>query len=664
MAPIGVAEPPQLIPHVIAHMDYIPLLLVAAFFLLVWDAPRHQIKTRQMVCLIPALLCLQYLSWRLFSTVWPDNEDSAWAQTWIWGVWGIEVLAFIEVTVFLLIMSRTNTRSEEANQHQMPSPLPEVDIFIPTYNEPLDVLEKTIVAAAAVDYPHKTVWVLDDGKRDWLRTFCEDTGGVRYLTRADNAHAKAGNMNHALTHAKGQFIAVFDADFVPSKNFIRRTLGFFSDPAIGIVQTPQHFYNKDPIQTNLGLMQIYPDEQRLFFDQMAASRDAWQAAFCCGSCSIMRRQAVDAVGGIPTQSITEDLLTTLVMLRKGYQTIYLNERLSMGLAAESIEGFFVQRERWCRGAIQSLFLKAGPLGPGLSVVQRILFFPTSWLTQYAVRLMLIAIPLAYLLLGWLPFHFTDAADMVFYQLPVFLSFFLAMRWLVGGHFSPLVSGPAGVFASFRLAPTVVASLIKPFGKPFRVTPKGSDAANGARVEFFSLGMILLCMGLTLLGLLLNVVPELAVVSHDEFFPIAMFWSMLNVVTLGLAALLCFEGPRLRKEERFLMAESAIAHDGETQVAVNIIDASVDGCKLALPSTGHGLFQKGTASLTVAGVGRVKIHPVRQNATHLAATFEYDSKAQRNAMICKLFSGEHTTVAPASSSTRQLMSSLWEKTFHG
>ena len=644
-------------------MDYVPLLLVAAFFLLVWDAPRHQIKTRQMVCLIPALLCLQYLSWRLFSTVWPDNEDSAWAQTWIWGVWGIEVLAFIEVAVFLLIMSRTNTRSEEADQHQMPNPLPEVDIFIPTYNEPLDVLEKTIVAAAAVDYPNKTVWVLDDGTRDWLRRFCEDTG-VRYLTRADNSHAKAGNMNHALTHAKGQFIAVFDADFVPAKNFIRRTLGFFSDPAIGIVQTPQHFYNKDPIQTNLGLMQIYPDEQRLFFDQMAASRDAWQAAFCCGSCSIMRRQAVDAVGGIPTQSITEDLLTTLVMLRQGYQTIYLNERLSMGLAAESIEGFFVQRERWCRGAIQSLFLKAGPLGPGLSVIQRILFFPTSWLTQYAVRLMLIAIPLAYLLLGWLPFHFTDAADMVFYQLPVFLSFFLAMRWLVGGHFSPLVSGPAGVFASFRLAPTVVASLIQPFGKPFRVTPKGSDAVNGARVEFFSLGMILLCMGLTLLGLLLNVVPELAVVPHDEFFPIAMFWSLLNVVTLGLAALLCFEGPRLRKEERFLMAETAIAHDGETQVTVDIIDASVDGCKLALQPWGHGQFAKGTASLTVQGVGRVKIHPIRQNHGHLAATFEYDSKAQRNAMICKLFSGQYTTVGPATTSTRQLISSLWEKTFHG
>ncbi len=663
MASLGLAEQSQLISHVIQSMAFIPLLLVTVFFLLVWDAQRTNARLRQMVCLIPALLCVQYLSWRLFSTVWTENDDSAWAQSWVWGVWGVEILAFIEVAVFMLIMSRTNTRSEQADQHQMPNPLPEVDIFIPTYNEPFDVLEKTIVAAAAVDYPYKTVWVLDDGRRDWLRSFCQETG-VRYLTRPDNLHAKAGNMNHALAHAQGQFIAVFDADFVPSKQFIKRTLGFFSDPTVGIVQTPQHFYNKDPVQTNLGLMQIYPDEQRLFFDQMAASRDAWQAAFCCGSCSIMRRQAVDAIGGIPTQSITEDLLTTLVMLRKGYQTIYLNERLSMGLAAESIEGFFVQRERWCRGAIQSLFLPAGPLGPGLSLVQRILFFPTSWLTQYTVRLMLIAIPLAYLLLGWLPFHFTDTADMVFYQLPVFLSFFLAMRWLVGGHFSPLVSGPAGLFASFRLGPTVVASLVKPFGKPFKVTPKGSDAVHGRQVDYFSLGMILLCMALTLVGLLINVVPELAVVPHDEFFPIAIFWSLLNVVTLGLAALLCFEGPRLRKEERFLLAESATVHDGESHIAVDIVDASVDGCKLALPQTGHGIFKKGTTSLMVQGVGRVMLHPVRQNHGHLAATFEYSSKAQRHAMICKLFSGRYTTAPPPSSSTRQLMSSLWEKTFHG
>ena len=541
-------------------MDYIPLLLVTAFFLVVWDVPRTHGNVRQWVCMVPVLLSLQYLAWRLFNTVWRENDDSLIAQTWIFGVWSIEVLACIEVAIFLLIMSRTNTRSEQADRHVMPTPLPAVDIFIPTYNEPLDVLEKTIIAAAAMDYPHKTVWVLDDGRREWLRVFCEEIG-VRYLTRPDNSHAKAGNMNHALGYAQGEFIAVFDADFVPSQAFIQRTLGFFRDPEIGIVQTPQHFYNKDPIQTNLGLTQIYPDEQRLFFDQMAASRDAWQAAFCCGSCSIMRRKAVDAIGGIPTQSITEDLLTTLVMLRKGYQTIYLNERLSMGLAAESIEGFFVQRERWCRGAIQSLFLRWGPLGPGLTPMQRLLFFPTSWLTQYFVRLFLLLIPLAYLLLGWMPLQFTNTGDLIRFQLPLLAGLFLATRWLVGSHYIPLVSVPASIFASFRLAPTVLASLIQPFGKPFRVTPKGSMSVGGRQVDTVTLAPILLTLALTLLGLLINVTPELAVVPFTEFFPIAVFWSGLNVLALALAALLCIEGPRLRREERFELKEPALLHWG-------------------------------------------------------------------------------------------------------
>lgn len=643
-------------------MDVVPLLLVAGFFLAIWDAPRTDGLARKLVCTVPVLLSVHYLIWRLLNTIWSDSDDSMLAQSWIVGVWSIELLAFIEVAVFLLIMSRTNTRSAQADQHRLPTPLPHVDIFIPTYNEPLDVLEKTIIAAAAMDYPHKTVWVLDDGRREWLREFCRDNG-VRHLTRPDNLHAKAGNMNHALAYAQGQFIAVFDADFVPSPGFVRRTLGFFNDASIGIVQTPQHFYNKDPIQTNLGLVKIYPDEQRLFFDEMAASRDAWAAAFCCGSCSILRREAVDAIGGIPTESITEDLLTTLVMLRKGFKTIYLNERLSMGLAAESIEGFFVQRERWCRGAIQSLFLRWGPLGPGLTLMQRMLFFPTSWLTQYTVRLTLIAVPLAYLLLGWLPFHFTNVGDMVFYQLPVFLAFFLASRWLVGGHFSPLVSSPAGLFASFRLGPTVVASLLKPFGKPFKVTPKGSQAAShGRRVDFFSLSMILLCMGLTLTGLLINVVPELARVPYDEFFPIAVFWSLINIATLAMAALLCFEGSRVRKEERFFAHEAALLHDGHGTSTVHIIDISVDGCRLEQHHEITTQLDHQASSLTVEGVGQLRIKPVRQSAQHLAVVFDYDSPEQRKAMILKLFSGQYNTVKPITGTTRQLIVTLWKKTF--
>lgn len=295
-------------------------------------------------------------------------------------------------------------------------------------------------------------------------------------------------------------------------------------------------------------------------------------------------------------------------------------------------------------------------------MQRLLFFPTSWLTQYTVRLMLIAIPLAYLLLGWLPFHFTNVGDMVYYQLPVFLAFFLASRWLVGGHFSPLVSGPAGLFASFRLGPTVVASLIKPFGQPFKVTPKGSDASHGRRVDFFTLGMILLCMGLTLAGLLVNVVPELALVPYDEFFPVAVFWSLMNIATLAMAALLCFEGARVRKEERFFTSESALIHDGDSSFSAHLNDVSVDGCKLDLPTGVPSQFHPATASITVEGVGRVRIKPIRQTAHHLAAVFQYEDQAQRKAMILKLFSGKYTTVKPATSSTRRLIVTLWKKTF--
>ncbi len=644
--------------------DFLPLLLVSGLFALLWDSRRDHQQVRAVVALVPALLVLPYLVWRVTDTLVVPDAQGTLAQVWVWLVAGVELLAFVEMGTFLLIMSRINQRSAQVDALGSSNAMgtPHVDVFIPTYNEPLEVLEKTILGASAIDYPAKTVWVLDDGRRDWLRTYCAQKG-VRYLTRPDNRHAKAGNLNHALGHASGAFVCVFDADFVPSRAFIRRTLGLFTDPTVGIVQTPQHFYNKDPIQTNLGLMQEYPDEQRLFFDQMAASRDAWDASFCCGSCSIMRREAIDAAGGIPTESITEDLLTTLVMLRKGYRTVYLNERLSMGLAAESIEGFFVQRERWCRGAIQSLFLPWGPLGPGLTPMQRILFFPTSWLTQYFVRLFLLLIPLAYLLLGLMPLQFTHTSDLVFYQLPLMLGLFLSTRWLVGSHHAPLVSVPASVFASFRLAPTVLASLIKPFGKPFRVTPKGSLSVQGRKVDLVTLSVILLTLVLTLLGLIINVIPELAVVPFNEFFPIAVFWSGLNVFVLALAALLCIEGRRLRSEERFVLNEPAVLKlAGQTHGCV-LVDASVDGFHLHLTSPLPTALSAGdVVSLQVQDVGEVALHIVRSAGQRLSGRFVLEPE-QRDDLIRKLFSGDYSNQVMQVQTLPMLLRRLWTTAMH-
>ena len=139
------------------------------------------------------------------------------------------------------------------------------------------------------------------------------------------------------------------------------------------------------------------------------------------------QQAVEAVGGIPTDSVTEDLLTTLAMLNRGYKTRYLNERLSMGLAAENLRGYFIQRSRWCRGGIETLFLHNGPVrGPGLTLFQRIMFVPLSWLIQYVVRFCVLIVPPIYLWTGVAPLYFTSTSDIIYYQLPVLLAYFFLM----------------------------------------------------------------------------------------------------------------------------------------------------------------------------------------------------------------------------------------------
>ncbi|MFN3628417.1 MAG: glycosyltransferase, partial [Parvibaculum sp.] len=174
-------------------------------------------------------------------------------------------------------------------------------VLIATYNEDRTVLERTIIGAKSSSHPHCDVIVLDDGRRPWLEQFCL-LQNVRYVQRPDNKGSKAGNINHALSLLATEgnhpdFVAVLDADFVPHTNFVPRALALFHHPDIGLVQTPQHFFNPDPIQHNLGLSRSYPDEQRFFFDHLQPSRDAWGIAFCCGTSSVVRWQALQKVGG-------------------------------------------------------------------------------------------------------------------------------------------------------------------------------------------------------------------------------------------------------------------------------------------------------------------------------------------------------------------------------
>lgn len=607
-----------------------------------------------------------YLHWRLFYSVLPA-EGSAVELTWIWLCFAVEVIAIFDQVILYLCFLRRRDNTPDADRHEArlramrAEDLPSVDVYIPTYNEPIEVLEKTITGALCLDYPNVKVWVLDDGRRAWLKEFCESKG-AGYLTRPDNKHAKAGNINHALTKTSAEFVAIFDADFVPQRNFLMRALGFFDDPKIGIVQVPHAFYNHDPLQANLALQKTLPDEQRLFFDAIMPSRDGWDAAFCCGSNSVTRRAALREIGdALPIGSITEDMLLTMAMLRRGYVTRYLCERLAFGLAPETVDAFFVQRQRWARGAMQILYLKEGPFGPGLTLMQRLLFLPTHWLSLGLRSMFALMVPIMFLWTGLSPVYDVTPADIVYYFLPMVLALAGGFRLFAPDQYYPLASQVYGTFLSFKILPTVLATLVKPFGHPFKVTPKGSgqQASTYARGIFWSSATMI---GLTILGLIINSIPELRMVETVEVLPIVAAWSAVNVITLFLVCMTSLQAPIRRGEERFeLDAPIWILAHGRPITRAQIRDISLSGVGIE-QDDGTAPYGLGDAvSVFITEVGFIAGNIVRQGDEWLAVKFDLPASVERDLLIRKLLTAGNDTKHVASSAlaaSRAMLTSIW------
>lgn len=621
---------------------------------------------RAVVVAFVGFILLRYLGWRVVDTVWPAT--GTWYEVgWIWLCLAIELFALIDAAILLLTFLRRGDRSADADRHEkrlraLPARrLPRVDVLIPTYNEPIEVLEKTIIGALCIDYPDAKVWVCDDGRRRWLREYCK-AKGVGYLTRPDNAHGKAGNINHALKLTDGEFIAVFDADFVPQANFLMRTLGFFEDLRVGVVQTPHAFYNYDPMQANLALRKTLPHDQCFFFESIMPSRDGWDAAFCCGSNSVTRRAAIDAAGGaLPTESITEDILLTMTLLRHGYVTRYLNERLAYGLAPESLEAFFIQRERWARGGIQTMFLAAGPFGRGLRFVHRLMFFPAHWLTQsFALMLALIA-PLVFLWLGLLPFVNVTPEAQAFYTLPTILAV-LGGIWLFAPvHFSPLVAYVLNTFQSFRLLPHVVQTLLQPFGHIFKVTPKGRDA--GSRVYQSGIFWVAAAlMGLTIGGLAINTLPEYQIVKSAGVLATVAILGLINVLVLFLVCMLSLQAPLRRAETRFDLTEpvSLTAAAGKV-IEARFKDLSMSGAAVVLGDDHSTLLPGDRVTLSIAEVGRIAGRVARRQGALIGVRFDLPPSIERDLLIRKLFTaGRDATAVDGTvlSTTAGLLKIIW------
>jgi cellulose synthase (UDP-forming)/cellulose synthase operon protein B len=431
-----------------------------------------------------------------------------------------------------------------------PDTWPTIDVFIPTYNEPLDVVRATVLGALALDYPGDKfkVYVLDDGRRQEFREWAERVG-AGYMTRDNNAHAKAGNINAALARTSGELVAIFDSDHVPTKSFLRMTIGWFlRDRKLGLVQTPHHFYSPDPFERNLGQFRKVPNEGALFHRLVQDGNDLWNASFFCGSCAVIRRDALDEIGGIAVETVTEDAHTALRMQCRGWNTAYINVPQAAGLATESLSAHIGQRIRWARGMVQILRLENPLFCRGLSWSQRLCYFNATTHFLFAVpRLIFLTVPLTYLLLGMVNIYGYSLAVFA-YALPHLVLAHLTNARVQRGFRSAFWNEIyEAVLAPYILFPTLLALVSPRLGK-FNVTAKGGIVERSYFDHRVALPFIVL-LGLNVAGLVVAHQRFVSDPAHHDTVIMNAVWTVYNIVILSVGASVARERRQRRGEVR-------------------------------------------------------------------------------------------------------------------
>ena len=581
----------------------------------------------------------RYMYWRVTDTVGFTN--------WVDACFGFGLL-LAELYAFLVLLIGYFQTAWPLQRRPVPMPQdvdtwPSVDVFIPTYNEPLEVVKQTVFSAMQMDWPKDRlhVYVLDDGRREEFRDFCEELG-VGYLTRDNNAHAKAGNINAALAVTGSDYVAIFDCDHIPTRSFLQICMGWFiRDPKLAMLQTPHHFFSPDPFEKNLDTFHVMPNEGELFYGIVQDGNDLWNAAFFCGSCAIIKRAPLLEVGGVAVETVTEDAHTALKLSRHGYNTAYLELPQAAGLATESLSAHVGQRIRWARGMAQICRVDNPLFGPGLKLGQRLCYFNAMLHFFYGLpRLVFLTAPLAYLFFSAHVFQAT-AAMITAYALPHLMHASITNSRIQGRfRYSFWNEVYESVLAWYIMRPVLVAFVNPKLGK-FNVTAKGGVIEQ----SYFDWSIVrpyLILLLLNLLGFVVGIWRMVAVGPSSEVFStlvINMVWTAYNIILTSASLAVASETRQLRSTPRVTAALPAALRfaDGKTLVC-ETDDFSQSGVGLRVPNelqleTGSevhvSLFrsdEEGTfpAQVTFSGGGRLGLRfeglSLRQQADIARLTF--------------------------------------------
>jgi cellulose synthase (UDP-forming) len=554
-----------------AQAMFMSLILITAYAL---KGIKGRMPTMIMVTLSVST-STRYLWWRYTETLnWGDP-----VALWL----GIGLLAAETYAWMVLILGFFQTiRPLNRKPAKMPKNIddwPCVDVYIPTYNEPLSVVRLTAIAATSLDWPRDrlNIYILDDGKRSEFKEFAEEIG-IGYLDRPDNSHAKAGNLNHAMAHTTGEYIAIFDCDHVPVRSFLQMTMGsFLKDDKVCLVQTPHHFFSADPFERNLGNFTKTPNENMLFYGLIQDGNDMWDATFFCGSCAILKREALESIGGFAFETVTEDAHTALRMQREGYKTVYINLPQAAGLATESLSAHIGQRIRWARGMAQIFRIDNPIIGKGLDIGQRLCYLNAMLHFLSGVpRIVFLTAPLAMIYFNAYIIYAPFLAIMV-YVIPTLLQVKITNSRIQGKYrFSFWGEVYESVLAWYILKPTTVA-LINPNKGKFNVTEKGGLVEQEHFDWTISKPYVVLLI-LNLIGLIIGSFRLFfGDISQIGVLLISMAWAGYNLMILGAAVAVAAESKQVRHAHRISAKFPAIAKlkNGHT-VKVTVSDFSDSG----------------------------------------------------------------------------------------
>jgi cellulose synthase (UDP-forming) len=552
---------------VISALALIALLILAARY-------RGTSGVRWVIIVLSSVLAIRYLVWRGLFTL---NVEEPVGFGLSLALFLAELYGFGGTLFFYMQTYKSTPRTIPLLD---PMRCPTVDVFVTIFDEPVEVLKPTLVACKAMKYPadRKKVYVLDDGARAEVRQLAASLGCI-YLSRSNRAHAKAGNLNHALAQSAGDIVVTFDTDHVPVRTFLTETLGAFEDEKVAFVQTPHYFSNPDIFQRNLRLENQLVNEQNLFFRVVQPGRDARNSAFYTGSGGIFRRRCLEEIGGFATESVTEDIHTSILLHAKGYRSIFFNKVLTSGLAPETYTSFLTQRQRWARGAFQIFLSRHNPLLiPGLTMTQRLDYFASMYYFLHGpARLIYITAPLALLLFG----HYVIFADpwtLLTLYATAYAGTVVAFSTLTRGYCNPFWADVYETVMSFYLTGTVIGSMLFRKRSVFHVTPKG--VRSGITVFRFlpSLPYLVLSVALAV-GIGMGLVEIFQWHALDSAIVVSMLWAGYNLLVCATAAAVAREQPQRRTAPRLerdfscqLVADSAI-------LPAKAVDLSETGVRL-------------------------------------------------------------------------------------